>query len=174
MAYELAQFCADARRALQSAPLAEALDVIARDLSKLLGNSDFVKATFSDADPPGKKELYHDAETDFYVFAHVQAEGKSGAPHSHGDSWAVYGNAMAGTDMTEYARVNPADEEATVLRKSDFYTLRPGETRGYGPGVIHSTAHPRKAWVVRVTGTDLDRLPRYHFKKSRDRLLETA
>ena len=55
MAYELAQFCADARRALQSSPLAEALDVIARDLSKLLGNSDFVNATFSDADPPGKQ-----------------------------------------------------------------------------------------------------------------------
>ncbi len=174
MAYELAQFTADARRALQSSPLADALGAIARDLSKLLGNPAFVNATFAETDPPGKKELHHDAETDFYVYAHVQAEGKSGAPHSHGASWAVYGNAMAGTDMTEYARVNPAEEEEVVLRKSDFYTLAPGETRAYGPGVIHSTGHPRKAWVVRVTGTDLDRLPRYHFKKSRDRLLESA
>ena len=47
----------------------------------------------------------------------------------------------------------------------------PGDTRGYGPGVIHSTAHPDKAWVIRVTGTDLDKLPRYHFRKQ-DRVLE--
>jgi hypothetical protein len=37
--------------------------------------------------------------------------------------------------------------------------------------VIHSTAHPEKAWVIRVTGTDLDALPRYHFRKQ-DRILE--
>ena len=42
-----------------------------------------------------------------------------------------------------------------------------------GPGVIHSTAHPEKAWVIRVTGTDLDVLPRYHFRKQ-DRILEQA
>jgi hypothetical protein len=76
--------------------------------------------------------------------------------------------------MTEYQRVNPESEEEVVLKRSDHYTLMPGETRGYGPGVIHSTAHPRKAWVIRVTGTDLDHLPRYHFKRSRDRLLEGA
>ena len=49
----------------------------------------------------------------------------------------------------------------------------PGETKAYGPGVIHSTAHPKKAWVIRVTGTDLDVLQRYHFGKQ-DRMLEQA
>jgi hypothetical protein len=39
--------------------------------------------------------------------------------------------------------------------------------------VIHSTAHAKKAWVIRVTGTDLDALPRYRFGKQ-DRLLEQA
>jgi hypothetical protein len=43
----------------------------------------------------------------------------------------------------------------------------------YGPVVIHSTAHPKKAWVIRVTGTDLDELPRYHFGKD-DRMLAQA
>ena len=51
--------------------------------------------------------------------------------------------------------------------------LGPGETKAYGPGVIHSTAHRKKAWVIRVTGTDLDVLPRYHFGKH-DRLLAPA
>jgi hypothetical protein len=53
------------------------------------------------------------------------------------------------------------------------YRLGPRETKAYGPGVIHSTAHPKKAWVIRVTGTDLDVLPRYHFGKH-DRMLAQA
>lgn len=174
MPYELKTFCDAARASLKARPLAAALDEIAANLSKLLHNADFVHSAFKDDTPPGKTELYHDAETDFYVYAHVQAPGKTGAPHSHGTSWAVYGNAREFTEMTEYERTNPDGEEQVVLRKSDVYRLGPGDTRGYGPGVIHSTGHPLKAWVIRVTGTDLDHLPRYHFKRSRDRVLEEA
>ena len=76
--------------------------------------------------------------------------------------------------MTEYKRVNPESEEAVTLAVSEKYRIGAGESRGYGPGKIHSTGHPEKAWVIRITGTDLDHLPRFHFKKSRDRLLESA
>jgi hypothetical protein len=174
MAYELRDFCDDARSALKSRELSTAVDEIAGFLARLLRNQEFVTATFTEAMEPGKRELYHDPDLDFHVLAHVQAAGKAGAPHSHGSSWAVYGNAREVTEMTEYERINPESEEGAVLRISERYALRPGETRGYGPGRIHSTAHPKKAWVIRVTGTDLDHLPRFHFKRSRDRLLETA
>jgi hypothetical protein len=103
----------------------------------------------------------------------VQEGGKRGQPHSHGTSWAIYGNARNVTEMTEYRRVNPEDEDHVVLAPSSKYMLRPGDTRAYGPGVIHSTAHPEQAWVIRVTGTDLDTLPRYHLRKQ-DRVLESA
>jgi hypothetical protein len=174
MAYDLTAFCADGRAALQRGPLDAALSEIATNLRKLLANADFIAETFNDTTPVGKRELFHDAETDFYVLAHVQGAGKAGAPHSHGSSWAIYGNARGYTDMTEYRRVNPVSEEAAVLEVSDKYRLSAGEARGYGPEVIHSTAHPEKAWVIRITGTDLDHLPRYHFRKSRDQLLATA
>ena len=174
MAYELADFCADAHRALTSQPLLPALDDIAARLRALLANPAFVAATFDDETPVGKRELYHDPETDFHVLAHVQAPGKTGSPHSHGSSWAIYGNARGFTEMTEYRRVNDASEEASVLEKSDSYRLSAGESRAYGPDVIHSTAHPQKAWVLRITGTDLDHLPRFHFRKSRDRMVEAS
>jgi quercetin dioxygenase-like cupin family protein len=74
--------------------------------------------------------------------------------------------------MTEWRRVNPATEDNVELEVADKYRLRQGETRAYGPNVIHSTAHPEKAWVIRVTGTDLDSIPRYHFRPQRDRILE--
>ena len=76
--------------------------------------------------------------------------------------------------MTEYVRVNPISEEAATLQVSEAYDIGPGQTRGYGPGMIHSTEHPGKSWVIRITGTDLDALPRYRFRKFRDSIVEAA
>jgi hypothetical protein len=173
MAYALDEFCRDTRAILRSQPLMDALTQISGRLARLLDNPSFVSETFSDDLSPGRRVLHHDSETDFYVLAHVQEGNKVGKPHSHGASWAIYGNARAYTEMTEWRRTNSEDEGHAVLEAVSRYRLGPGETRAYGPGVIHSTAHPQKAWVIRVTGTDLDALPRYHFGKQ-DRILESA
>jgi hypothetical protein len=173
MAYNLDEFCAESRAVLKGEPLSNALELIADRLSKLLSNPQFVADTFDDDMPPGRRMLHHDGETDFRVLAHVQEGKKAGKPHSHGSSWAIYGNARAHTEMTEWRRTNPEHEEHAVLEVARTYRLGPGETRAYGPGVIHSTAHPEKAWVIRVTGTDLDHLPRYRFGKN-DKILERA
>jgi hypothetical protein len=173
MAYTLDNFCTDAHALLKAQPLTDALPQVAERLGRLLGNPNFVAATFNDDMPPGKRVLFHDTDLDFYVMAHVQESGKAGKPHSHGASWAIYGNAKNVTDMTEWRRVNAATEDHYELAIASKYSLGPGQTRAYGPNVIHSTAHPQKAWVIRVTGTDLDKLPRYHFRKQ-DKILETA
>jgi hypothetical protein len=76
--------------------------------------------------------------------------------------------------MIEWRRTNPASEEAAILEPVCSYQLRPGETRAYGPHLIHSTAHPQGAWVIRMTGTDLDRLPRFRFNPQRDRMIQHA
>jgi hypothetical protein len=102
----------------------------------------------------------------------VQEAGRGGSPHTHGTSWAIYGNARGYTDMTEWRRVNPETDDHAELVPTNKYRLNAGDTHAYAPGVIHSTAHPEKAWVIRVTGTDLDALPRYRFSKRRDKILE--
>jgi predicted metal-dependent enzyme (double-stranded beta helix superfamily) len=173
MNYTLEEFCLESRAILKARPLDDALAQIAQKLSRLLADPTFVSAAFNDDMPPGKTTLHHDPELDFYVLAHVQAGGKTGKPHSHGASWAVYGNARNVTEMTEWRRVNPESDDHAELVAASRYCLRPGQTKAYGPGVIHSTAHPDKAWVIRVTGTDLDNLPRYRFGKH-DRIRETA
>jgi len=173
MAYTLDEFCAETRALLEAQSLPTALTQIADRLAQLLSNPDFVAGTFSDDMPPGRRVLHHDPATDFYVLAHVQAGNKFGKPHSHGASWAVYGNARATTEMTEWRCTNPEGEPHAILEAVSKYPLGPGDTKAYGPGVIHSTAHPDKAWVIRVSGTDLDVLPRYHFGKH-DRILEKA
>jgi predicted metal-dependent enzyme (double-stranded beta helix superfamily) len=173
MAYTLEQFCTESGTILKSKPLASALTQVADRLARLLAYPDFVAETFNAEMPPGKRVLHHDPELDFYVMAHVQEGGKTGKPHSHGSSWAIYGNARASTQMTEWRRANPASEDHAELLATSKYSLGPGQTRAYGPDVIHSTAHPERAWVIRITGTDLDKLPRYHFGK-KDRILESA
>lgn len=173
MAYTLDQFCADLHATI-TAKGQKGLPEVAEKLKGLLTNPDFVKATFDDGMPPGKRVLWHDADTDAYVLAHVQQTGKGGNPHSHGASWAIYGNARGYTDMTEWRRVNPATEDEVVLEKSDAYRIGPGQTRAYGSGMIHSTAHPEKAWVIRVTGCDLDKIQRYAFRPRKDKILEKA
>ena len=173
MPYTLTEFCTDLSATLQ-AKGESGLPEVARKLSDLLNNPAFVAATFAEDTPIGRRELWHDAQTDVYVLAHVQEGGKVGKPHSHGASWAIYGTARGVTEMSEWRKVNPAAEEAAVLEKASHYALGPGQTKAYGSGVIHSTAHPKKAWVIRVTGTDLDAIPRYHFRAKTDRILEGA
>lgn len=175
MTYTLENYCDDCRTILKSSrPLEAKLPEMAAKLSLLLANPAFVAATFRPEDDFSKKELHHDAELDFYVLAHVHQGPKEGPPHSHGASWAIYGTAMGITGMKEFERINPEGEEAVVLRQVEHYDLAQSQTRGYGPHRIHSTIHPAKAWVIRVTGTNLDALPRYRFNRNRDRIAEAA
>lgn len=173
MAYTLQDFCQDSHDILAGdAPLQQRIDAVAQKLGGLLLEPGFVASTFSAGTPPGRRELFHDPDLDFYVLAHVQEGGKRGSPHSHGASWAIYGNATDLTRMREFRRVNAEGEEAWVLEQTAEYDMRTGDTKAYGPGHIHSTEHPQTCWVVRVTGTDLDQIPRYRFRKLRDRVLE--
>ena len=173
MAYDLEQFCADTQATLRSSDALETkLARISEKLKALLANPAFVASAFADDTPPGQRLLYRDPETDFHVLAHVQRGGKSGNPHSHGPSWAVYGSARGFTDMTEWRRVNPEGEPQAVLEPASKYRLDEGRTHFYAPHVIHSTAHPENAWVIRVTGTDLDHLPRFRFDPRKDKIVE--
>lgn len=172
MSYGLDAFCADLREILVTKGHA-GLSEISEKLKQLLANPDFVAATFAGSSAP-QRVLYHDPVTDAHVLAHVQEAGKSGVPHSHGASWAIYGNARGATEMTEWRRVNPETEDHAVLEACDRYLLRPGQTHAYGPHVIHSTAHPDGAWIIRITGTDLAKTPRYYFKPKKDRILEAS
>lgn len=174
MAYTLDEFCKDVHDAFSQKADDESREVVRANLEKLLANPDFIAETWQDDTPPGKRVLYHDKDSDVYVLAHVQEAGKKGNPHSHGASWAIYGNATGATEMSEWRRTNSEDEDHAELVLDKEYSITPGKACAYGPGLIHSTGHPGKCWVIRITGTDLDTLPRYRFDPKKDKILETA
>jgi hypothetical protein len=152
---------------------AEGLADIAELLQPLLRDRDFADLAFPDASVR-KRVLFHDEETDVYVLAHMHEAGKTGRPHSHGASWAVYGNVKGITEMTEWRRTNPSSEPHAVLEPVLRYRLNPGEARAYPPHLIHSTAHASDARVIRITGTDLDRIARFGFNPEHDKIVTPA
>lgn len=169
MAYSLEEFCADAKAALQADPGAGGREAIRAHLERLLVNQDFVAENLS-RQSKGKSLLHHDPETGFYVMAHGTDEGdRVGKPHDHGASWAVYGQAIGITEMTVWDRTDAGDVEghAEVSRDHKFL-LEPGKAALFDTGIIHSTAHPKPARWVRVTGTDLDTIERYAYDPDRN------
>ena len=146
------------------------LSDIAEALRPLLRDAEFAALAFADR-TVRKRVLFHDADTDVYVLAHIHEAGKRGKPHSHGASWAIYGNVAGVTEMTEWRRVNSESEPHAVLEPSSQYRLGPGDSHAYPPYLIHSTAHPENALVIRITGTDLDRIPRYGFDSQNDKIV---
>ena len=170
MLYTFEAFVADCRSHLaQDRQIVASLALMSEALSRLLGNADFVAATFASADF-NKKLLYRDPVTDMRVLAHIHHGPKEGAPHSHGASWAIYGTAFGVTGMKEWRRVNHDADAGSVLELAGRYDLETGQARAFGPHAVHSTIHPATAWVIRVTGADLDAMPRYRFDRRVDRL----
>lgn len=168
MAYTLDDFCRDAHDAMakDSGPVGR--EAIRSHLEKLLANEDFVAAHLA-GQKKGKTPLYHDDAFGFYVMAHGTDEGdRVGKPHDHGSSWAVYGQAIGLTNMTVWQRTDDGSVEGHAeLAAERSFPLEPGKAALFDSGVIHSTAHPKPARWVRVTGTDLDTIERHAYDPDR-------
>ena len=164
MSYSFDQFCADCRQALKSDPGPSGREQVRKNLEKLLNDPDFVAAECGDDAKVGIRTIYKDDETDFNVLVHIYEAGKTGPPHDHGKSWAVYGQASEWTDMTVWKRLDEQDENGKAkLAEDKAYRLDPGMAGTFEPGDIHSIHFPDGARFVRVTGTNLDEIPTYRF-----------
>ena len=164
MAYGLEDFCNSAHDALVADSGPEGRELVRRHLETLLANQAFVAEYLATA-AAGKEVLHHDPETGFYVMVHGSDEyHRVGRPHDHGASWAIYGQATGITEMTEWRRLDDGkSEDHAELEVAKKFTLTPGVVALFESGTIHSTAHPRPARWVRVTGTDLDHIKRFRY-----------
>lgn len=164
MAYTLEEFIDDCRATLKRDAGPAGRETVRGLLERLLRDREFVACYCGDALPAGLRVLHDDAELGFQVLAHINDKARTGQPHDHGRSWAIYGQAAGYTDMVEYERIdNGTDPTRAQLRVKRRYRLHPGEAGIFQDGAIHSIDYPDKARFVRVTGTDLDRIPRVMF-----------
>jgi predicted metal-dependent enzyme (double-stranded beta helix superfamily) len=164
MSYDLDQFIADCRSALANDPGPAGREQVRQRLERLISNRDFVESYCGEAAPAGLKILYEDKDLGFQVLAHINDAARVSPPHDHGASWAIYGQAVKHTDMTEWKRTDDgADGARAELKPVKKYRLSPGQAGIYQDGAIHSIDYPQGARFVRVTGVDLEKIPRVAF-----------
>jgi hypothetical protein len=164
MAYTLEAFCRDCAANLRADPGAGGKQRVRQDLERLLNEEPFVAAHCGPDAEQGVHLLHRDPELGFCVLAHISREPRTSPPHDHGSSWAIYGQANAYTDMIEYRRLDggsgPGEASLEVARR---YRLEPGHAGLYDVGAIHSISLADNARFVRVTGADLEHVPRLKF-----------
>jgi predicted metal-dependent enzyme (double-stranded beta helix superfamily) len=164
MAYDLNQFVADCRSVLKNDPGPAGREKVRVLLERLLQDKDFVAKYCSDNVPAGLHVLHDDSELGFQILAHLNEKARVSPPHDHGESWAIYGQAVSFTDMTDWERVdNGTDPTKAQLKPKRTYRLNPGQAGIFQNSAIHSIDYPDNSRFVRVTGTNLDKISRDKF-----------
>jgi hypothetical protein len=164
MTYTLDAFVKDAQSALKSTEGPAGREKVRVLLEKLLANPAFVDDAVGPKAPMGTRKLYEDRDLGFVVLAHCNAKPHKSPPHDHGSSWAVYGQAVKYTDMSEYRRVDGGDGAGSAnLEQTKSYRLEPGHAGVYDVKAIHAIDYPEGSRFVRVTGRDLDYVQRLKF-----------
>ena len=164
MSYDLDQFVSDCRAILARDPGPKGREEVRVALERLLSNKDFIETYCGEAVPRGLKTLYEDPGLGFQVLAHINDKARVSPPHDHGASWAIYGQATHYTDMIEWEREDGGTgPDQAKLKPVKKYRLLPGRAGIYQDGTIHSIDYPANSCFVRVTGTNLDRIPRVMF-----------
>ena len=158
MAYSLADFCGDVRAILGETNDRHGREQVRRKLEVLLRDPGF-RAAYLDAGEDGMTQIYEDPELRFCVLAYNMTAPRNSPPHDHGESWAVYGQAVGYTDMTIYSQ--PGD--GGRIEPTRTYRLEPGRAGLFDVRDIHSISYGEGAKFVRVTGVDMSEEPRRVF-----------
>jgi hypothetical protein len=175
MAYDLENFCKDCHDSLAADPGTPGRRKVRDHVEKLLANPEFIAEHLGPDVPQGVNQLYQDPEFGFVVLAHSNRPNRNNTPHDHGSTWAVYGQAMNFSDMTEWRRTDDgAVDGHAELETVASYRLEAGEARFYDAGAIHSLSRPEETRLLRVTGVPIETLVRHRFDAEKQTVKDIA
>ncbi len=167
MAYTLPQLADDIRAALKSDASSAGKQEVCEYVSRSLADAAFVATYLKDRPPgaPTREVLYEDPELGFCICSHVYDGPAHGAPHDHGASWAVYGQAAGTTEMTDWKILKKGKAgEPTLVEPVKTYVMKPGDARLYDVGDVHSPKRDAPVKLLRIEGKNLDRVERTNIK----------
>ena len=166
MSYTLEQFAAACRRILTDDRGPEGRRKVCALVQDVLKDDVFIAAHLGD-DGPERKILYEDPELGFCILAHVYQGARESQPHDHGPSWAIYGQARGETVMSDWALVEPpAGSAPGKVRHVRSYTLKPGMAHVYNEGDLHSPRREGPTRLLRLEGTNMDKVRRVAYEKA--------
>jgi hypothetical protein len=167
MTYTLDQLASDIKAALKADTGHGGKDTVCKLVSRVCLDKEFVAKHLTPDQCKPRKVLYEDAELGFCICGHVYEKPAHGEPHDHGSSWAIYGLAEGDTEMTDWKIVRKGDGTSPSLVEAEkVYVLRPGDAHFYDVGVVHSPKRDTVTKLVRIEGSNLDRIKRSNIKKA--------
>jgi hypothetical protein len=165
MAQTLEEFAKLAHDTIKAHPGPAGRVKVCEALRALLADKDFVAKTIPD-ETPDRKVIYEDPEFGFCILAHHYRGAKESTPHDHGPSWAIYGQAVGQTDMTDWSLVQPASGDTPgKVRKVKTYSLTPGMAYVYNEGDLHSPSRKSSTKLIRIEGLNMEKIKRAKFEE---------
>ena len=165
MTYTLEQLSSDIKAALAADPGPGGKEAVCKLVSRVCLDKEFIAQHLTPENCKPRRVLYEDADTGFCVCGHVYMKPAHGEPHDHGSSWAIYGLAEGDTEMTDWKVVRKGDgTNPTLVEPERKYVLRPGDAHFYDVHVIHSPKRDTVTKLVRIEGSNLDRIKRSNIK----------
>ena len=162
MGYNLEQFARECRGALEDGADASSLEAVRERVAHACHDVTFVETHLGTNNKTLRTLLYEDEKLGFCIFAHVYTSAADdGKPHDHGPSWAVYGQAVGTTKMTDW-QIEASDE--TKVQATRTYQLQPGDAYTYAIGDIHSPSRTGPTRLIRVEGMNMDGVERRWFE----------
>jgi hypothetical protein len=165
MSYTLEEMSAELHRIIAADPGPEGRKKVCAAVQKACSDPEFV-AKHLPEDGPERKILYEDPEFGFCILGHVYDGAKESAPHDHGPTWAIYGQAVGETIMSDWDKVEQAGEghpgKARLRRQ---YTLTPGTAYVYNEGDLHSPRRDGSTRLIRIEGRDVTKIRRYPYER---------
>lgn len=160
------QFGAECHAILKRDSGPDGLERVRQGLEKIL-TDETVLATHLGPDAESERNiLYEDPELKFCIIAHFYKGAKNSAPHDHGPTWAIYGQAAGTTEMTEYRVVQaPADGKPGKAEAVKTYDMTPGMAMTYAVGQVHSPKRESETRLIRIEGVNVKTISRSAFEK---------
>jgi predicted metal-dependent enzyme (double-stranded beta helix superfamily) len=165
MAYTLEAFATAAHDILTADPGPAGRERLRALVEDVLKDDAFI-TRYLDDDMPERKILYTDPQLGFCILGHVYQNARESNPHDHGPSWAIYGQARGETLMNDWALVEKATESRPgKVRHVRSYPLKPGMAHVYNEGDLHSPRRDGPTRLIRIEGTNMDRVKRLAYEK---------
>ena len=166
MPHTLEQLAARTHDILAAEPGPAGREQVRALIQEVLADDAFVAKHLGD-DVPERKVLFEDPQLGFCILAHVYRGARESNPHDHGPSWAIYGQARGETVMNDWALVEPAGpDKPGKVRHVRSYRLKPGMAHVYNEGDLHSPRRDGPTRLLRVEGTNMDKVKRLSYEKA--------
>ena len=152
------------RQALESEPGPKGREEVRALIEGVLTDEGFVALHLRD-DGPERKIIYEDPKLGFCILAHVYTGARESQPHDHGPTWAIYGQARGETVMSDWTVLErPAEGKAGKVKRARSYPLKQGMAKVYNEGDVHSPRRDGPTRLIRVEGTNMDKVKRLPFE----------